>query len=186
MKKQFFFAALGFSTLLFGATACNKVDDPIVEEHELITTARITFTNTGNTQSFSYRVENGFGSNGKVSIDTIRLEANTSYGVAVQLLNESKRPVEDVTTEVIAEQLEHLFLYRSTPASGAGALTFSDGNKDSGGQPFNLTGTLTSGVTGRGSLELFLIHQPVNKSGTTPETANGGTDVQAAFPVIVQ
>ncbi len=187
MKKQFILASLVLSALVFGATACKKTDNPEPDEHELITTARITFTNTGVSQSFSYKVQNGFGSNsGTVAIDTIRLAPNSSYGVAVQLLNESENPVEDVTAEVIAEQLEHLFLYSSNPAAGAGSLTFSDGNKDTQGAAFNLTGTMRTGDAGSGALTLYLIHAPTDKNGTTPAAAGGGTDVQATFPVRLQ
>ena len=188
MKQQFIFAALSLSALLFGATACNKVDEPIVLDQELITTARIIFTNTGTSQTFSYKVQNGFGSGsqGMVSIDTIRLAPNTSYGIAVQILNESKSPVEDITPEIVTEQLEHLFLYSSAPASGAGALSFSDGNKDTGGQPFNLTGTMRSGDAGSGALTLYLIHEPANKSAATAAASGGSTDVQATFPVRIQ
>lgn len=188
MKKQFTLASIAFATLLFGATACNKTDDPKPDEQELITTARLTFTAASGSQTFNYKVQNGFGSGtpGTVSIDTIKLAPNTVYAVAVQILNESETPVEDITAEIIAEQLEHLFLFSSTPGTGAGSLTFSNGLKDSEGRNFNLSGTMTSGAAGSGSLDMYLMHAPTDKNGATPAASGGETDVHATFPVRLQ
>ncbi len=188
MKKQFILAALAVSTLILGTTACKKTDDPTPDEQELITTAKLTFTNGGVSQTFTYKVQNGFGSGtqGTVYIDTIKLAPNTDYAVSAQILNESANPVEDVTTEILEKQLEHLFLYISTPASGAGSLSFGNGQKDSGGQPFNLSGTIHSGAAGAGTLDLYLMHMPTNKSGATPAASGGETDVHAIFPVSLQ
>lgn len=188
MKKQIILASIAFSSLLLGATACNKTDNPEPDEQELITTAKLTFTAGGTSQTFTYKVTNGFGSGtpGTVSIDTIRLAPNTDYAVSAQILNESATPVEDITTEILEKQLEHLFLYASTPASGAGSLTFSNGNKDSAGNQFNLTGTMRSGAAGSSSLDMYLMHAPTNKNAGTPTASGGETDVHAIFPVRLQ
>jgi hypothetical protein len=189
MKKHFILASVALSALIFSTTACKKTDNPAPDEQELITTAKLTFISPDGTQTFSYKVDNGFnagGGGGKVTIDTIRLKPNTEYSVAAQILNESKAPVEDVTTEILEKQLEHLFLYESTPATGAGSLTFSEGQKDSGGQPLNIAGKFKTGAAGTGSLAMYLIHMPTDKSAVTHAGAGGSTDVQATFPVRLQ
>lgn len=188
MKKQIILASIAFATLILGATACKKIDTPDVQEQELITKAKLTFTGAGGSQTFRYHVQNGFGSGtpGTIAIDTIKLAPNTSYAVSVQILNESENPVEDITAEILAEQLEHLFLFSPTPATGAGALTFSNGLKDSEGNNFNLSGTMNSGAAGTGSLDMYLMHAPTDKNAATPSASGGETDVHATFPVRLQ
>lgn len=171
-------------------SACKKNDPPTPDEQELITTLKLNVTGSGGfSKTFVYKIENGFGSTtqGTVQIDTVQLAANTSYHVAATLLNEKADAGEqDVTEEVLTEQDEHLFLYNSTPASGAGSVSTSGGSMDHNGLPFNQTIDFTTGAAGTGTLQVNLMHQPTNKMGTTPATSGGETDVEAIFPVILQ
>lgn len=173
-------------------TAC-KPDDNIVtpepEQQEVITTLSLHVTNnSGFDKTFSYKVDNGFNGTGATTpvIDDIELSANTTYSVEAMLYNESENPKEDVTVEVKEENTEHLFLYQSTPATGAGSISFANGSLDNNGAPFNQMIDFTTGNTGNGSLVVTLKHQPNDKSASTPDAAGGETDAQATFPVIIQ
>ncbi len=84
--------------------ACKKDDNniPIPDEQELITTMKLSVSNgSGFSQTFTYKVENGFGGTtpGTVQIDTVKLAPNSTYTVSVQLLNEKETPAEDTYRE---------------------------------------------------------------------------------------
>jgi len=169
--------------------ACKKKDAPKPEEQELITTMKLTITDGGTfNQTFTYKVENGFGSTaaGSVQIDTVRLAAVTTYTVTAELFNDKASPAENVTAEILDEQDEHLFLYSSNPFAGAGSITFSNGSKDVNNAPFNQVITFTTGITGSGTLTVDLMHAPTNKNGNTPASSGGETDAEGIFPVIIQ
>jgi len=171
-------------------TSCGKNNDAIPVEQELITTIKLTLTNTANASdvhTYTYKVENGFNNTtpGTVIADTLQMAANAAYTTSVQVLNEKSNPVENTTDEILSEQTVHLFLYNSLPVFGAGSVAFTNGNTDTNSKPFNLTGTLTAGSAGKGLLKLYLIHEPANKNGTTPDEAGGETDVASEFPVRV-
>lgn len=177
---------MALATTIF--TSCNKGTDAVPVDQELITTIKLTLTNTADfadVQTFTYKVDNGFNgtSGGSVRADTMTLKAGAFYNSSIQVLNEQANPVDDVTNEILNEQQVHLFLYSSAPATGTGALTFTNGRKDSAGKPFNLTGTVTAGAAGNGKLTVYLIHEPTNKEGITPAEAGGNTDAVATFPV---
>lgn len=172
-------------------TACkkDKVATPTPVEQELITTVKLVVSDgAGFNKTFVYKVENGFGSTsqGTVTKDSVLLAPNKTYNVEVQLLNEKTSPTTDETVEVKNENTEHLFLYQSSPATGAGSVAFSDGSKDDKGNAFNQTGKFKTDATGNGTLTVTLKHQPTNKAATTPDAAGGETDVEAVFNVKLQ
>jgi hypothetical protein len=178
---------LAVATTLF--TSCKKNDPPVPDEQELITTVKVTLTNTstGFNKTFQYKIENGFNNStpGTIQIDTVQLPAGQSFSASMTVLNEKADPVENTTEEIQEKDYEHLFLYQSDPATGAGSIVASDGNKDENGKPFNLTTTWTTGTAGKGTMSIHLMHLPVNKDGTTPETAGGETDLFVVFPTVI-
>ena len=182
--------ALAIAAMAMTFTACKKkeVKTPDVEEQELITTMKLMVTDLSGTQTFIYKIENGFGSTtqGTVQIDTIKLSPGATYSYNLEILNESEVPAENITSEVIAEKNEHLFLLTSDPASGNGSIAVSNGNKDNNNLPFNLSGTLTAGTAGNGTFTVSLIHAPTNKNGATTAETGGETDAEAVFPVLIQ
>ncbi|HRO43516.1 MAG TPA: hypothetical protein PL009_11830 [Flavipsychrobacter sp.] len=185
MKNNFLKAALLSAIFGLAFSACKK-DPAKPVEQELITTVRLNVMgNDGFAQSFSYKVENGFGNSpGSIQIDTLKLMANTSYSVSAQVLNEKETPPEDVTLEVIQEMDKHMFTYLSTPISGAGAVKVATGNMDHNGMQFYQSITLETGAAGSGQLKVTLQHF----AGEKPSTAFvlSETDAEAIFPVILQ
>lgn len=186
MNSTFLKTTLLSATLAVAFAACKKDDPPTPVEQELITTVRLNITGpNGFSQSFNYKVENGFGSNpGTVQIDTLKLAANTTYAVVAQVLNEKDSPAEDVTLEVIAEKDKHMFTYMSTPSSGAGSITATNGSTDNNGLAFNQTLTFQTGGSGSGQLKVTLVHFPGVKPAT--QQVLGETDAEAIFPVRLQ
>lgn len=183
------FTAILSVSMFFTSCKKDEVENPDAEEQELITTVKLTVTNdNGFNQTFSYKVENGFETPtpGLVTKDSIILDANTSYNVEINLLNENETPAENITSEVIAENHHHLFLYESDPSSGAGSVSFSDGDKDEDGLPFNQKIKFTTGNAGTGALTATLKHEPTNKAAATPAAAGGETDMEAVFNVRIK
>lgn len=189
MKKIALVSVLSIFAASMTMTSCKKKEDPKPDEQELITTLKLSVTGKGGfSKTFMYKVENGFGgtTSGTVQIDTVKLPAGQTYSMTAEILNEKANPVVNITDEVIAEKDAHLLLYTSTPLSGAGSLTFSNGSKDSKNLPFNQTITMVSGAAGSGKLQVNLIHAPTDKTATTATGAGGETDVEAIFPVLIQ
>ncbi|HTN16397.1 MAG TPA: hypothetical protein VL092_01855 [Chitinophagaceae bacterium] len=191
MNKQVLKSALIAVLFTTAFTACTKREKPPVpDEQELITTVKLQLSNQslGFSKTFVYKVENGFTSStaGQVQIDTIKLEPGLTYDAIIAVQNEKANPVEDITNEIIEKGDEHLFVFLSTPASGAGSVSVSDGSKDMNGKPLNQNFKLTAGPAGSGKFDISLMHLPTNKNGTTPETAGGETDLAVSFPVVLQ
>jgi hypothetical protein len=164
--------------------SCEKDNIEDEDENELITTVRLKFTEGGSTQTFAYKDLDGDG--GKApTIDNVTLKPNKTYTLAVELLNESVSPVEDLTKEIEAEKDEHLFIFTPSPAS---LLTYTYGDKDSRNFPVGLTGTLKTTTAGSGKVKVQLRHQPpANGKATKDGTATPGSDdINIDFNVSVQ
>lgn len=182
LKKNLFLSILAIIAL--SIISCSKTSIDAVDENELITTVKLNFTAGGTTQTFSYSDPDGDG--GKApTIDNISLKANTTYTMNIQLLDESKNPVSNITDEVSTQRDEHLFIY--TPSSST-LLTYTYGDKDSRNLNVGLTGSVKTGAVATGKLKVQLRHQPpiggkASKDGTA---APGSDDVNIDFNVVIQ
>lgn len=178
---------VAFTTLF---AACNKkTDPPKPDEQELITTLKIQLLEEFSSfvQTYEYKVENGIGgSGGTIKIDTLKLKPNTKYSAVLTVLNEKANPVEDITTEIIEESNDHLFLFSSNPIAGAGSVFATNGNKDKNAAPLNQSFVLNTNAAGTGKFQVVLLHEPSNKNATSINTAGGETDLDATFPVVLQ
>ncbi|MDT8413332.1 MAG: type 1 periplasmic binding fold superfamily protein [Vicingaceae bacterium] len=189
------------SLYLFLAAAlmvsCKKDDDtpkpegggstPPPNEEELITSVKLTFEDTTGIQPTIvvwFRDPDGEGGNAPTQFDTIRLAANTVYTASIELLDESKNPVENITEEVEEEADEHLFCY--SPSNVNLSIVRTDIELD-----YGVGGTLEVGITTQwttgnasiGSTQVVLKHQPGIKDGTC---APGDTDVELNFITEIQ
>ena len=180
-RKLVWMLMLGVSTLITQCKDSGKEVEPD-DENELITSVTLKFTEAGtNTVStFYYKDADGDGGNLPTKFDSVSLKANTTYTLAIELLDESKTPTDDITKEVNEKADEHLFIYTPSPAT---LLTYTYGDKDKNGIIIGLTGTAKTGVAGIGKLKVQLRHQPGAKNGTaTP----GSDDVTLDFNLKVK
>ena len=179
-----FIAVLLCFTLL---TSCDKDDedngdDPKVsEEHEeeLITTVRLSLTKEGESAATTFSWKSDGQATGEAqSRDSIKLEANATYALSAQFLNESETPAEDITEEIEEEKDEHLLIF--LPSSTL-KLSYSYSDTD---DPLGLSGTVTTSEASTGDLRVVLRHEPKSKDTPTDLTAVGGsTDVDVTFGV---
>jgi ketosteroid isomerase-like protein len=96
------------------------------------------------------------------------------------LLDKSKNPVDTISNEVKEEADEHLFFF--TP-SNSDALSVTINDKDSKGRNLGLKTSWVTKKATNGTLKVKLMHQPGVKDGTS---ANGDTDVEIDFPLVIK
>jgi hypothetical protein len=189
MKTMKNYSVILFATLLLLLGSCNNDDPTPVNEEEVITTVRLTFTpNSGGAVVIAaWRDLDGDGGNAPV-VDPISLEANTIYSMSVQFLNEQESPADDITKEVDEENREHQVFFVNT-ASG---LTIKYDDVDTDSKPVGLKNIATTTAVGTGTLKVILKHEP-NKSAAgvangDVTNAGGDTDVETnpAFAVTIQ
>jgi len=153
-------------------------------ENELITTLRVSLTDTatGSVQTFTWRQPGGPGT--AVTIDTIRLASGKFYNATTDVLDESKNPVKSVTAEIEELKNEHRFIYTSSTSR----LTTTITDFDSNNPPLEL-GLRWNAVTSQsgdqaGQLRITLKHYSASNPKTNGPQA-GSTDIDVTFPVII-
>lgn len=172
---------LFFAALLFFSSC--KPESSNTNESELITTAHLVIkdaTTQAVIDTVTFKDPDGDGAQTPTVFDSIVLSSATNYAVDVILLDESKNPTVNITTEIREEADTHLFVYTATPTSLATILIT---DKDSNNLPLGITTAWSTGSAGRGTLSLILKHQPSVKNGTPYP---GDTDVSIDFPLIIQ
>ncbi len=166
-------------TSVFLFTACEKDDDDDEEEEvELITTLELTFDDGSTTQAFTFQDLDGDGGNAP-SIDDITLSSNTTYNVSIRLANDSETPSEDITAEVMEEDLDHIFIF--TPGAGLN-LSAQITDQDSNGAPIGLSSQMVTLGASTGTLNVKLKHEADKSSPAT----TGETDIDVTFNVTIQ
>lgn len=179
LSVLFFVAFVAQSSLY---TSCTKKDDTPDEEQELITTLKIVATNSTNpsdVRTFMFKDTDGAGGN-EPSIDNIALAANEVYNVAIEVLDESKTPADNITAEIAEEKNDHQFFF--VPSVGLN-LTNTYQDADDNNLPVGLATKFATGATSTGILTVTLKHQPGTKDNNI---ATGETDVQVNFSTVIQ
>ncbi|GAA5033294.1 hypothetical protein GCM10011506_25350 [Marivirga lumbricoides] len=196
MKNQVSLTGLFRSLLLLSAVVlfsqCDTEEPEAENEEELITTMSLTFVPTtggGDPVFFSVFDADGDGpiepvyTDGQESI----LDAGVSYNVAIQVLNTTENPAENITEEILEEGDDHQFFFETSNGLN---LDFAYDDVDEDGNPVGVTSIFTTGEASEGTLTVTLRHEP-NKSAEGVKTgditkAGGETDVQAIFSVVIK
>ena len=187
MKKQFMKIALGILVSSAVITSCEK-DEMEENDNEVITTMKLTFVPAGGGATLTYQFDDADGPGGAVPTQQeIVLAPSKSYAVTLQLLDKTKTPVADITTEVAAEADAHRFYYEPTAGTN---ITVSGLNNDGNGVPLGITSTWASGAVATGKIKITLRHYP----GTPPGKAAGDlvnstksdSDIEVEFNTKIQ
>lgn len=183
------FVAIGASSLV----ACKKDEDenpgPSTppNEEEVITTLLLTFTDAENAaNTYELRFTDADGDGGAAPVLTgDTLPAGRAYSLALRVLDESGSTPEEITEEIEAEAAEHQFFFQPAGID----LQVSYGDADANGRPVGLLNTAVTGVAGTGTLTVTLRHEPdkaaAGVAGGDITNAGGETDIEVAFPVII-
>lgn len=180
MKALKYISILTLSVSLF---ACdkdeNKVENPPIEnESELITTVKLTITDSADTLSYQFRDPDGEGG-ANATVDTLKLKSGHMYNVTLQLLDESNpSKIKNITEEVEEEANDHLVCYSNNTNINVMIM-----DKDGNNLPLGLDTHWMTAEAADGSLTLKLRHQPGIKDGYCDK---GETDVEVVFPVSIR
>ena len=180
MKNISFYALLSIAMI-----GCSDDDTApeVINDEELITTVILTLTQESGDQVVLTTVDlDGDGPDEPVTTVVGNFSQNTQYQGAVQFLNETEDPAEDITEEVIEEADEHQVFY--TVSEGLN-ITTTYQDFDSNDNPLGVNITLETGEASSGSLTVTLRHEPV-KPNDGLESAGGETDITTSFDVTIE
>jgi len=186
-KLTFPFLALLLAGIAISGTSCKK--DPVdVNEEELITTLRMTWTPEGGGIERVFEFSDPDGPGGTApTVFSDTLAANTTYNVSIEVLDESATPVKDISEEILAEGDEHQFFFATT--SGV-VLQFSYEDTDVNGAPIGLKTKMYTKDAGSGLLRVTLRHDLAKGASGVPQgditNAGGETDIEVDFPLHVR
>lgn len=182
MKKTMFTSAILMLLFSVSLTSCKK-DKQDPNEEELITTVKLTFTETGTgaVSTFTFKDLDGDGGAAPTVFEDIVLAPSKTYNMAITVSNESVSPAEDITGEISAEGGDHQFYFQPTGAN----VTVSNLNTDGGGLPLGLTSTWTTGAVSNGNVKITLKHKPGIKAAGDAVTI-GDTDIELTWVTRVQ
>ncbi len=182
-----------FILLTIGCSSDNDNTPPTpVNEVELITTVKMTFTplSGGSDVILQYQDLDGEGGNAPVVTVNRPFEQSKTYNGMVSLRNELANPPIDITPEIELEALDHQFFYQTTGNLPQFQYANLSSNFDNNGKPFGLQSVVTFSTAASGVLQMTLIHGPnknaVNVSNGIIDNAGGATDVEVRFNIIVQ
>ncbi|MBK9327974.1 MAG: type 1 periplasmic binding fold superfamily protein [Sphingobacteriales bacterium] len=190
MIKHISSAAL-FSIILI-TNGCIKEPLP-VNESELITTVQLTLTDTAypyNSYSITFRDLDGDGGEDAIlTPDTLRLPADRIFNASLLLLDERNPVADTINHEITEEDTAHQFFYQSIPAGFLSNFSYLD--YDDNGKPLGLVFSCQSASgAANGALKIILRHAPDKSAANVSENditnANGETDIEIAFPLIVR
>jgi len=182
MRKKNLYFTLAFLMML-SIVGCKK--DPVdPNESELITTVRVKLTekSSGAQSLFEFKDLDGVGGAAPSKFDEIILAKGKVYDCAIQLLNESKTPADDITLEVTAEGVDHQIYLTASNA----LVAVSNLNNDAKGLPLGVTSTWTAAAAaGTGTFNVTLKHKPGVKAAGDP-VSKGETDIAIDFKLSVK
>lgn len=175
-----------FALLLFVAlslSSCKK-DPAIPNEEELITTLIYTLTPSTGGAPVVFKFEDLDGDGGAAPVISQGvLQANTTYNAAIQLLNETVTPSDNIGAEVLAEGTDHQFIYA---IDNSALLNINATDADANGNPIGIETTVNTLAVGTAALTISLKHKPKKPNDNTTADAGGETDIEVQFDVDVQ
>jgi hypothetical protein len=194
------------ATLATAFTSCKKdkktepeAPAPPINQGELITTMKVTLTDTITNVSATYVFSDLDGAGGNAATfgnggadSVINITANKAYFTKILLLDESKSPVDTISNEVEEEGIDHMFFFNGISPTGTtsyitdlnGGTTIKYLDSDANNRGIGLLTLWTAPLTPmpKEPLLIELKHQPSVKDGSY---APGETDIQVGFKLKV-
>jgi len=188
-KHNFIIGSLASLFLLFSLfiTGCKKeeqVVSPPLPGNEFLTTVKLELVNTvtNDTVIGIWRDLTPEDTNpADTSLALLNLKENSTYKATIFLLDETKNPAEDITTEIKERGNYHQLFYFPSPNLGANlVVNVTDTDTNSPPLPLGITTNFITNAAAIGKVNVILRHQPNVKNGTF---APGSTDIDVNFQV---
>lgn len=185
--KHIIKSALFFSLVMLGFNGCKKDETTVTPpppDNEYLSTVKLVAINTTDSSDIHTAKWVQLDPTGlpDTSFAKLTLKKNATYNVSVYFEDETKNPVESITTEVRDRANYHLVCF--DVASGL-TLTVQRTDHDTNvpALELGLTNLFTTGNVSTGKLGVSLHHQPNIKNGNCDI---GSTDVDVDFTVDIQ
>ena len=180
---------LAIMPLIISASACKKEEEevmPPLPENELITTISLRLISSDNADTLS-SIWRDLTPNDTNPPDTImailNLKDSTLYRTEVAFLDETKSPVEDITTEVQSRANYHRIFYFPSSSLGANLnINITDLDTNSPPLVLGIKSNVQTFQSSSGVLRVVLKHQPDGKDGSFEP---GTIDVDVNFRVVI-
>jgi hypothetical protein len=157
---------------------------PPVPGNEFMTTIKIRLQNTANPNDTIWAIWKDLTPDDANPPDTsqaiINIKASSTYAASVHFYDETKTPVQEITSEIKERANYHSYWFFKTGAIISNlTITATDQDTNSPPLPLGLQNNfVTTATTCTGRLEGILRHQPNSKNGTF---APGSTDSDVFF-----
>lgn len=181
---------------ILAISACSKKDDPVVpakepvNEEEVITTVTIIYTPVGGGTNVTLKSKDLDGDGPGIPVVTVSgpFALNKTYNGLIKVENESVIPVVNISTEILAEAVDHQFFYQKTgtlPMFTYTPVATAPDNFDTNGKPLGLKTTFITTTAATGALKVTLRHMG-NKSAANVANgditnATGATDFEVTY-----
>lgn len=179
-KKLIYILSVACLSLFMHACKEDKIEPGKApdNETELITTLKVILTDTATSvkSEFIFRDTDGEGGNAPERFDTIRVSSGKVYICELLYLDESKADTDTISHEILEEANEHLIYFDPKNVSMNVQITDKDGNN----LPLGLLSRWRNLMSGSGTLDIVLKHQPGVKDGSRDK---GETDAAVSFPI---
>jgi hypothetical protein len=161
--------------------SCKK-DHVHSHDHDTITVFKYSLTAPdGSVAEFKFEDYDGDGGNpGLISVSNIK--SNTLYSGRVSVFVGDSLNLENITSEIQSEGVDHEFFYSFT---GTSAPSIIKTDVDANNNPLGINTTFNTSGIGTFPLTIILRHKPT-KPNTGLQSAGGDTDVEVNFNVVVQ
>lgn len=174
-----------FTLFVIGITVgCKKTATPADEnEHESVNKIEFIFTSTGNAaRTFIVEDPDGDGGNPPSRIDTIKLNAGTTYTLDVKTYNLVNGVAKDITSVISSQGSSHELFFIPTGVT----ITVTKNDKDRNNFPIGLNSTWIAGSAGTGALRFKVMHKPAGIKGPNDSPTVGHSDIDLNIPVNLQ
>jgi hypothetical protein len=172
---------------LVALSACGDSSTAPGGESEVISRVTLTLTPPAGGAAITAYIDDADG-NGPTApsaqVGTLTLTRGVTYTGTVRFENRLASPVEDITTEVVAEANEHRVFYTVTGAGVTITTTDVDGQNRPLGVRFTKAVAATA-TPGAGTVRVVLCHYDDSPKVASATSCTGETDINVQFNMVV-
>lgn len=168
--------------------SCRKnVDNPLPDgQHGTVTTLTLILTDSlafpSRRDTFLFDDPDGAGGQQPLRWDTLRLQSSRRYAAQILLTNKLTNPPQDLTSMIMAQGTQHLFVF----CSDTSLLKVQISDRDQLNLPLGLQSLWNTGSRAdTGSLEINLRHIAFGKN-INSGPGSGHSDIQIRFPLSIR